>query len=73
MKLYLVMHGVDYEGDTVEGVFSSEEKARSYIEKTIQSGYLARYKWAADQEGCWRSGDRSFYVKEEELDVEKEW
>jgi hypothetical protein len=73
MKLYAVFFGVDHEGERLDGVFSSQEKAVEQVELSkIAHGGRRHDEW------CWveRYGDhqwelRDLYLRIAEIELDK--
>jgi hypothetical protein len=78
MKLYTVFFGVDYEGERLEGVFSTMEAAQEQVElsKKAHNYYCGDEPWEfgfdddLDTE-CWRRSDLYLVISETELDRKK--
>lgn len=49
MKIYIVVYQYDDEGDSIEAVFSTREKAEEYASKLTKT-YTDIYEYTLDQE-----------------------
>ena len=48
MIIYIVIHGYDHEGFEIDGVFTSEEKAKEFKETIPYGDYKEIIEWEVD-------------------------
>ena len=69
VSIWIVVHGLDCEGELVDGVFSTEELARAYIELMCSTPLYSDYKFDATR-GDWCDGGR-YYIDLREWTVDE--
>lgn len=65
MKVYVLIFGVDYEGETLEGIFSSKELAQAKLETLKQA---LGFSWQQSKTGSWWHRDTYLDIKEYTVD-----
>ena len=68
-SVWIVVHGLDCEGERVDSVFSTEELARAYIELMLSTSQYSDYKFDATR-ADWR-GDGGYYISLRERIVDE--
>lgn len=75
MKLYAVFFGVDYEGENLDGIFSTRESAEEQVElsKKAHDSYCGEDPWKLGwdhrlDEESWRRSDYYLVIREITLD-----